>query len=46
MLINAAETEEGGRVLEAFAGRIAADSRELSEGLASFREKRKPDFRS
>jgi enoyl-CoA hydratase/carnithine racemase len=46
MLINTAETEEGGRVLEALAGRIAADTPELSEGLASFREKRKPDFRS
>jgi enoyl-CoA hydratase/carnithine racemase len=46
MVIYTAETEEGGRVLEALAGRIAADSEELSEGLASFREKRRPDFRS
>jgi len=45
MLINAAEGEEVERVLEAFAGRIAAGSDELQEGLAAFRDKRKPDFR-
>lgn len=45
MLINAAEGEEVGRVLEAFAGRIAAGSDDLQEGLAAFRDKRKPDFR-
>lgn len=45
MLINAAEGEEVERVLEAFAGRIAAGSDDLREGLAAFREKRKPGFR-
>ena len=44
MLINAAEGEERERVLEALAGRIAADGAELAEGLAAFREKRAPDF--
>lgn len=45
MLINAAEGEERERVLEALAGRIAAGGDELAEGLAAFREKRKPDFK-
>jgi enoyl-CoA hydratase/carnithine racemase len=44
MLVNAAEGEERERVLEAFAGQIAAASTELAEGLAAFREKRKPRF--
>tara|TARA_R110002020_G_scaffold170229_2_gene359660 strand:- start:2937 stop:3713 length:777 start_codon:yes stop_codon:yes gene_type:complete len=44
MLINAAEGEEVERVLEAFAGRIAAGSGDLKEGLAAFRDKRKPEF--
>lgn len=44
MLINAADGEDPERVLEALAGRIAAGSDELQEGLAAFREKRKPDF--
>ena len=44
MLINAAEGEERERVLEALAGRIAADSDDLREGLAAFREKRSPEF--
>jgi len=44
MLINSAEGEEGGRVIEALAGAIAADSTELVEGLSAYREKRKPDF--
>lgn len=44
MLINAADGEDPERVLEALAGRIAADNDELQEGLAAFREKRKPDF--
>ena len=44
MLINAAEGEEQERVLESLAGRIAASGDELVEGLAAFREKRKPDF--
>lgn len=44
MLINAAEGEETGRVLESLAGRIAAANEELKEGVAAFRDKRKPDF--
>ena len=44
MLINAADSEDSERVLEALAGRIAAGSDELQEGLAAFREKRSPDF--
>lgn len=39
MLINAAEGEERERVLDAFAGRIAAGSDYLRAGLAAFREK-------
>ena len=44
MLINAAEGEEVGRVLESLAGALAAGSPDLAEGLAAFRAKRKPDF--
>ncbi|MBC6441671.1 MAG: enoyl-CoA hydratase/isomerase family protein [Rhodobacteraceae bacterium] len=44
MLINAAEGEERERVLEALAGRIAADTDDLPEGLAAFRDKRPPNF--
>jgi enoyl-CoA hydratase/carnithine racemase len=44
MLVNAAEGEERERVLEALAGHIAAASGDLKEGLAAFREKRKPRF--
>ena len=44
MMINAAEGEERERVLEAIAGQVAAGSDELAEGLAAFREKRKPDW--
>lgn len=44
MLINAAEGEETERVLESFAGHIAAASAELKEGVQAFREKRKPSF--
>ncbi len=40
MMINAADGEDHERVLEALAGRIAAGSDELAEGLAAFREKR------
>ena len=39
MLINAAEGEERERVLDAFAGRIAAASEELRSGLQAFRDK-------
>lgn len=46
MLINAAEGEERERVLEALAGTLAASSDDLQEGLAAFREKRKPRFSS
>ncbi len=44
MLVNAAEGEEVGRVLESLASSIAAASDDLAEGLAAFREKRKPRF--
>lgn len=44
MLINAAEGEEHERPLEALAGSIAAASTDLKEGVAAFREKRKPKF--
>jgi enoyl-CoA hydratase/carnithine racemase len=44
MLINAAEGEESERVLEAIAGTMAAASADLKEGVAAFREKRKPRF--
>lgn len=46
MLINAAEGEEHERVLESLAGRVAAGGAELVEGLAAFRERRGPDFRT
>ena len=44
MLINAAEGEDPERVVEALAGRIAAGTDELQEGLSAFREKRSPDY--
>lgn len=44
MMINAAEGEERERIVEALAGTIAAASPDLSEGLAAFRDKRKPKF--
>lgn len=45
MLINAAEGEERERLLESLAGRLAAGSPDLAEGLAAFRTKRPPDFK-
>jgi enoyl-CoA hydratase/carnithine racemase len=45
LLINAAEGEETERALEALAGLAAAGSADLKEGIAAFREKRKPSFR-
>ena len=44
MLINAAEGEEVERPLEALAGSVAAGSLDLKEGVAAFRDKRKPRF--
>lgn len=44
MLVNAAEGEERERVIEALAGTIAAASPGLVEGLAAYRDKRKPEF--
>ncbi len=46
MMINAAEGEERERVIDALAGSVAASTAELAEGVAAFREKRKPDFGS
>lgn len=45
MMVNAAENEENERVVETLAGTIAAGSNELAEGLAAFRQKRKPNFK-
>lgn len=44
MLINSAEGEERGRVGEILAGAFVAGSADLAEGLAAFRDKRKPQF--
>lgn len=44
MLINAAEGEEGERPIEAVASLAACSSAELREGIAAFKEKRKPRF--
>lgn len=44
MLINAAEGEERERVLETIAGMFAASTEDLAEGVAAFRDKRRPDF--
>jgi enoyl-CoA hydratase len=44
MLINAAEGEDTERTIEAVASLAAASSAELREGVAAFKEKRKPRF--
>ncbi|MDD9909200.1 MAG: enoyl-CoA hydratase/isomerase family protein [Ahrensia sp.] len=44
MMINSADGEEQGRVVEALAGSVAAANEELREGLRAFREKRAPNF--
>ena len=45
MLLNAAEGEEVERPLEALAGLAVAGGLELQQGIAAFREKRKPEFK-
>ena len=44
MLINAAEGEDVERTLEALAGHVSASSDELREGLAAYRDRRRPRF--
>lgn len=44
MLVNAAEGEERERVLEALAGMAVAATADLAEGVAAFKDKRKPVF--
>jgi enoyl-CoA hydratase/carnithine racemase len=44
MLVNAAEGEERERVLEALAGIAVAGTADLAEGVAAFKDKRKPVF--
>jgi enoyl-CoA hydratase len=43
-MINAAEGEEGGAVLEMLAGSLLSTTAELQEGVAAFRERRAPRF--
>ncbi|HET8997847.1 MAG TPA: enoyl-CoA hydratase/isomerase family protein [Acetobacteraceae bacterium] len=43
-LINAAEGEEGGAVLEMLAGSLVSTTDELKEGVAAFRERRTPRY--
>lgn len=45
MLINAAENEERERPIEALAGMAVAATHECAEGVAAFRDKRRPDFK-
>ncbi len=44
MLVNVAEGEETGRVIESLAGALAADSDQLAEGLSAYRAKRTPQY--
>ena len=44
MMINAAEGEEKERVIDSLAGQAVAGTTELAEGVAAFREKRRPVF--
>ena len=44
MLINAAEGEESERVLEVLAGAVAAESKDLTEGLSAYKQKRPARF--
>lgn len=44
MMINAAEGEESERVIDTLAGFVVANSDDLIEGLAAFKEKRRPRF--
>ena len=43
-MVNAAEGEEGGSVMEMLAGSLVSFTDELREGVAAFREKRAPRF--
>ncbi|MGH7067134.1 MAG: enoyl-CoA hydratase/isomerase family protein [Acetobacteraceae bacterium] len=43
-MINAAEGEEGGAVVEMLAGSLVSTTDELKEGVSAFREKRAPRF--
>ena len=45
LLINAAEGEEASAAIEMLAGALAATTADAREGVAAFREKRKPTFR-